>query len=122
MSVLTPSVTRMTHLVLFHHVAGLTPGVTALADRWRAAGHEVTTPDLFEGRTFGSVEEGFAFVQSSGGFDEVRARALAAVADTLGVQRSANSVIAHTRKVFYSTATDKHNTVLLKVVTFTTNV
>ncbi len=71
----------MTHVVLFHHVAGLTPGVTALADRWRAAGHEVTTPDLFEGRTFGSVEEGFAFVQTIGGFDEVRSRALTAVSD-----------------------------------------
>ena len=81
MSVLTPSVTRMTHVVLFHHVAGLTEGVTALADRWRAAGHEVTAPDLFEGRTFGSVEEGFAFVQTIGGFDEVRSRALTAVSD-----------------------------------------
>ncbi len=71
----------MTDLVLFHHVAGLTPGVTALADRWRAAGHTVTAPDLFEGRTFGSVEEGFALAQSIGGFDEVRARAVAAVSD-----------------------------------------
>ena len=68
-------------IVLFHHVAGPTTGVAALADRWRAAGHTVHTPDLFEGRTFGSVEEGFAFVQSVGGFDEVRARALTAVED-----------------------------------------
>lgn len=68
-------------IVLFHHVAGLTPGVEALADRWRAAGHTVHTPDLFGGRTFDSVEEGFGFVQAEGGFDQVRARALAAVAE-----------------------------------------
>lgn len=66
-------------IVLFHHVAGLTPGIEALAERWRAAGHLVHAPDLFGGRTFGSVEEGFGFVQGVGGFDEVRARALAAV-------------------------------------------
>lgn len=66
-------------IVLLHHVAGPTPGMEALAERWRAGGHVVHTPDLFGGRTFGSVEEGFAFVQSLGGFDEVRSRALAAV-------------------------------------------
>lgn len=66
-------------IVLFHHVAGLTPGVVALADRWRAHGHVVHTPDLFAGATFGSIEDGFAHVQSLGGFDEVRARASAAM-------------------------------------------
>lgn len=68
-------------IVLFHHVAGPTPGMEALAERWRAGGHVVHTPDLFGGRTFGSVEEGFAFVQSIGGFDEVRTRAEAAAAE-----------------------------------------
>ena len=57
-----------------------------------------------------------------GSFCTVLGAALLTVLYTLGVQSTANSVIAHTRKVFYSTATDKHNTVLLKVVTFTTNV
>ena len=68
-------------IVLFHHVQGLTPGVTDLAERWRAAGHTVHVPDLFGGRTFASIEEGFGHVQASGGFDEVRARAEQAVGE-----------------------------------------
>lgn len=66
-------------IVLFHHVAGRTAGVEALAERWRAGGHLVHTPDLFGGRRFGSIAEGFGFVRSIGGFDEVRSRAEAAV-------------------------------------------
>lgn len=70
----------MTEIVLFHHIQGLTPGVTAFADRLRAAGHRVHTPDVFEGRTFDSLEEGQAFVGEVG-FDEVRARGVRAAAD-----------------------------------------
>jgi dienelactone hydrolase len=51
----------MAEVVLFHHVQGLTPGVVALADDLRAAGHTVHAPDLFDGRTFDSIEEGFAY-------------------------------------------------------------
>lgn len=51
----------MARLLLFHHVQGLTPGVRAFADRLRAGGHEVTTPDLFGGRTFASIEEGMEY-------------------------------------------------------------
>ena len=40
----------MAHVLLFHHIQGLTEGVVAFADELRAAGHEVTTPDLFGGR------------------------------------------------------------------------
>jgi dienelactone hydrolase len=50
-------------VLLFHHVQGLTPGVTALADAVRAAGHTVHTPDLFEGKTFDTIDEGFAYSQ-----------------------------------------------------------
>ncbi len=70
----------MTEVVLFHHVRGLTEGVRALADRIRADGHPVHTPDLFEGRTFGSIEEGFGYLQQIG-FGAVTERAEAAVAD-----------------------------------------
>ncbi|GAB2544076.1 dienelactone hydrolase family protein [Brachybacterium huguangmaarense] len=70
----------MSSLTLFHHVRGLTPGVRELAERLRAAGHEVRTPDLFDGRTFASIEEGFAHVQSLG-FDAVTARGVAAFAE-----------------------------------------
>lgn len=54
----------MAEIVLFHHVLGLTSGVIALADDWRAAGHTVHTPDLYGGRTFDTLEAGFAFSES----------------------------------------------------------
>ena len=54
----------MAEIVLFHHVLGLTPGIVALADDWRAAGHTVHTPDLYGGRTFDTLEAGFAFSES----------------------------------------------------------
>ena len=54
----------MADVLLFHHTQGLTPGITAFADRLRAAGHTVHTPDLFAGRTFASIEEGMAFTRS----------------------------------------------------------
>jgi dienelactone hydrolase len=63
----------MAEVVLFHHALGLTPGVVGLADDLRAAGHEVHTPDLFEGRTFGTIAEGVAHAEEIG-FDEVMAR------------------------------------------------
>ena len=63
----------MAEVLLFHHAQGLTPGVRAFADELRAAGHTVHTPDLFEGRTFGSIDEGMAHIKELG-FDELRAR------------------------------------------------
>ncbi|WP_028656802.1 dienelactone hydrolase family protein [Nocardioides sp. J54] len=72
----------MADVLLFHHIQGLTAGVRAFADAVRADGHTVHTPDLFGGRTFASIEEGFGFAQEVG-FEELRARGLA-VADDLG--------------------------------------
>jgi dienelactone hydrolase len=63
----------MADVLLFHHAQGLTPGIHAFADDLRAAGHTVHTPDLFEGQTFGSIDEGMAYIKSIG-FDEARAR------------------------------------------------
>jgi dienelactone hydrolase len=63
----------MAEVLLFHHAQGLTPGVTAFADVLRAAGHTVHTPDLFDGRTFQSIDAGMAFIQETG-FDDLRAR------------------------------------------------
>lgn len=54
----------MAEVVLFHHIQGLTSGVTAIADDLRAAGHTVHAPDLFEGQRFDSIEEGFAYTKS----------------------------------------------------------
>jgi dienelactone hydrolase len=56
----------MAEILLFHHAQGLTPGVRAFADELRAAGHTVHTPDLFDGRTFQSIDEGMAFIRANG--------------------------------------------------------
>jgi dienelactone hydrolase len=56
----------MAEVVLFHHVQGLTDGVLALADRLRAGGHTVHTPDLFDGERPATVEDGVAHVQGLG--------------------------------------------------------
>ena len=69
----------MATVVLFHHVQGLTPGVTGFADTLRAAGHTVHTPDLFEGRTFATIEAGMAFVEEAG-FDRIAERGVQAAA------------------------------------------
>jgi dienelactone hydrolase len=65
-------------VVLFHHAQGLTAGVSAFADDLRRAGHTVHTPDLFGGRTFPTIEEGMAYVESAG-VDEVIDRGTRAV-------------------------------------------
>ena len=52
---------------------GQTPGFHAFADELRQAGHTVHTPDLFEGRTFGSIEEGVGYAGEVG-FGEIIAR------------------------------------------------
>jgi dienelactone hydrolase len=60
----------MAEVLLFHHVQGQTAGFHAFADELRKAGHTVHAPDLFEGRTFGSIPEGMAFVKQIG-FGEI---------------------------------------------------
>lgn len=67
----------MTEILLLHHIQGLTEGVVTLADSFRAVGHTVHTPDLFEGRTFGSIDEGAEYVGSVG-WDVMRGRGVAA--------------------------------------------
>jgi dienelactone hydrolase len=69
---------QMAEVVLFHHALGLTPGVVVFADELRRAGHTVHTPDLFEGRTFDSIEAGLGFVEEIG-FEEVMERGTRAV-------------------------------------------
>lgn len=56
----------MAELVLFHHIQGLTEGVVAFADELRRAGHTVHTPDVFDGRTFESLDEGEAYAKEVG--------------------------------------------------------
>lgn len=70
----------MAEVVLYHHTQGLTDGVHAFAEELGADGHVVHTPDLFDGRTFGTIEEGLAFARSVGA-DVVEERGLSAAAD-----------------------------------------
>ena len=70
----------MSQVVLFHHAQGLTPGVVAFADTLRGAGHAVVTPDLFDGRTFPSIDAGMAHIEDVG-FDVLVQRGVDAVAD-----------------------------------------
>ena len=63
-------------ILLFHHAQGQTNGFLAFADWLRAAGHKVHAPDLYEGRTFGTVDEGVANAQKVG-FGEIIRRGVA---------------------------------------------
>jgi dienelactone hydrolase len=56
----------MADVVLFHHAQGLTDGVRAFADELRAAGHRVTVPDLYDGRTFDTLQDGIGHAQRIG--------------------------------------------------------
>jgi dienelactone hydrolase len=64
----------MAEVLLFHHALGLTPGVLSFADELRSAGHTVHTPDLFDGRTFTTIEEGLAYAEGIGIPDGVISR------------------------------------------------
>ena len=55
----------MTEVVLYHHIHGLTEGVQSFANELRQAGHTVHAPDLFDGRTFATMDEAFAFVRQT---------------------------------------------------------
>lgn len=72
----------MAEVLLYHHIQGLTDGVREVAELLRQDGHTVHTPDLFEGRTFESIEEGFGFAREVG-LDAIRSRG-ALVAEELG--------------------------------------
>ena len=64
----------MAEVLLFHHAQGQTAGFHSFADELRKAGHTVHTPDLFDGRTFATIEEGMAYAQELGFPDEILAR------------------------------------------------
>lgn len=72
----------MAEVVLFHHAQGLTPGVEAFAAELRRAGHTVHVPDLYEGHTFQTLEEGIGYASRTG-FGKVTERGIAA-AQALG--------------------------------------
>jgi dienelactone hydrolase len=67
-------------VLLFHHALGLTSGVVSFADELRSQGHVVHTPDLYEGKTFDSVDDGVAHAEEVG-FDTILERGRAAAED-----------------------------------------
>lgn len=69
----------MTDVILYHSVYGSIAGVNDAAERMRAAGHRVVVPDLYGGRTAGTVEEGRT-IKDEIGRDELLRRAVAAAA------------------------------------------
>jgi dienelactone hydrolase len=56
----------MAEVLLFHHAQGQTEGFAAFADELRRAGHTVHAPDLYDGRTFATLDEGMAYVEQVG--------------------------------------------------------
>lgn len=69
----------MAEVVLFHSVLGLRLGVIAAAERLRAAGHTVHTPDLFDGEVFDDLDDGMRKEEALG-YREIARRAEEAVA------------------------------------------
>jgi dienelactone hydrolase len=53
-------------VLLFHHAQGLTDGCLAFADDLRAAGHDVRTPDLYDGETFEELTDGIGYAKEVG--------------------------------------------------------
>jgi dienelactone hydrolase len=60
-------------ILLFHHAQGQTLGFLAFADDLRAAGHAVHPPDLYEGKTFATLDAGVAYAKQAG-FDTILER------------------------------------------------
>jgi dienelactone hydrolase len=54
------------NIVVFHSVLGLRPVELGAAERLRAAGHDVVTPDLYSGLTAPDLDEGFALMDRVG--------------------------------------------------------
>lgn len=71
----------MATIALFHSVLGVRPGVQDAAARLRAGGHDVRVVDQYDGEVFDDYDEAAAFVERVGGFPELMAAAVDAVAD-----------------------------------------
>ncbi|MGW1345399.1 dienelactone hydrolase family protein [Kribbella sp. NPDC002412] len=70
----------MAEVVLYHHSQGLTEGVQAFAEELRQAGHTVHLPDLYDGNTFATQEEGMEYAKKVG-FGTLLERGVAVAGD-----------------------------------------
>jgi dienelactone hydrolase len=66
---------NVTDVILFHHVRGVTPGITRFAEALTVAGYPATVPDFYEGKTFESSEAGQAYLDEIGGIRSILDRA-----------------------------------------------
>ena len=70
----------MAEILLLHHAQGLTDGVLEFADTLHAAGHTVHTPDLYNGKTFDTIDDGMKNAERVG-FGEIAQRGIRAAED-----------------------------------------
>ena len=56
----------MAEILLFHHAQGQTPGFLTFANELRAGGHVVHAPDLYDGRTFDTLDDGVGHAREVG--------------------------------------------------------
>ena len=70
----------MAEVVLYHHAQGLTEGVKSFAAELREADHTVHLPDVYEGNTFATLEEGLDYARQVG-FGSLLEQGVAAASD-----------------------------------------
>lgn len=71
----------LAEVLMLHHAQGLTKGIRAFADQLGQAGHTVHTPDLYNGKTFATLDEGVDYATQVG-FHSIQERG-ARIADKL---------------------------------------
>jgi dienelactone hydrolase len=69
--------TRRSEVVVYHSAYGLRPAIIDFADKLRAAGYSVHTPDLYDGEVFSDRNDAIRKIQELG-FDKLLDRALMA--------------------------------------------
>ena len=70
----------MAEVLLFHHALGRTAGFLGFAEMLRQAGHTVHAPDLLDGRTFDTIEDGVGYAEEVG-FEALIERGVQAAGD-----------------------------------------
>ncbi len=73
-----PQGNTRSEVVVFHSAYGLRPAIIEFADKLRAAGHIVHTPDLYDGEVFSDRSDAIRKIQELG-FDNLLDRARSAV-------------------------------------------